>query len=150
MKHTIELGHEETDINVVLPSGALIQLQYRLECPSIDICLPEPTSVTNWIGDDMKPAPLAGRKRNSHIHKSSQLVIDLNPEFVDKLLGHQEKHMKKIDFEQAAEELHELIRDADADTLASIYEDAFGAVKSCDQSPDGDHFIVEYHKGLEE
>jgi len=57
--------------------------------------------------------------------------------------------MKKIDFEQAAEELHELIRTCDADTLAAIYEQAFGAVISCEQSQDEDCFLVEYHEGLE-
>ncbi len=58
---------------------------------------------------------------------------------------------EKIDFEQAAAELHELVRDADADTLACLYEDAFGAVKSCDISKDEDGcFLVEYHEGLEE
>ncbi len=82
MLHRIELGHEETDIDIVLPQGQVIQLQYRLEAPSLDVCLPEATSVTNWIGDDMKPAPLNGRERNSHVHKAQQLVIDINPEFV--------------------------------------------------------------------
>lgn len=80
MLHRIELGHEETDIDVVLPNGQIIQLQYRLEAPSIDVCLPEVTSVTNWIGDDMEPAPLHGKP---HIHMAQQLVIDLNPKFID-------------------------------------------------------------------
>ena len=83
MHHTIDLGHQDTDITLVLPNGQKIELQYRLLSPSIDVCLPEPTSVTNWTGDDMEPAPLAGRKRNPHIHKAQQLVININPEFVD-------------------------------------------------------------------
>lgn len=58
--------------------------------------------------------------------------------------------MKKLDFEKAAEELHELIRTCDADTLCAIYENAFGAVVSCEQSVEDDGvFLVEYHKGLE-
>lgn len=57
--------------------------------------------------------------------------------------------MKLIDFEQVAEELHELIRTCDADALASMYEQAFGAIKTCDQSNDKDCFIVKYHEGLE-
>lgn len=55
----------------------------------------------------------------------------------------------KVDFEQAAEELHELVRECDADTLAALYEYAFGAVESCEQSNEGDYFIVKYHEGLE-
>lgn len=83
MLHRIELGHEDTDIDIVLPQGQVIQLQYRLLSPSIDVCLPEATSVTNWIGDDMEPAPLDGRQNMGHVHKAQQLVIDINPKFVD-------------------------------------------------------------------
>ena len=83
MRHRIELDREETDIDIVLPGGQIIQLQYRLEAPSLDICLPEPTSVCNWIGDDMDPAPLSGRRTKPHVHQAQQLVIDINPEFVD-------------------------------------------------------------------
>lgn len=57
--------------------------------------------------------------------------------------------MKKIDFEQAAEELHKLIRTCDADTLACIYEQAFGAVESCEQSENEDCFLIKYHEHLE-
>ena len=57
--------------------------------------------------------------------------------------------MKIIGFEQAAEELHALIRECDSDTLAAMYEQAFGAVKSCEQSQKGDWFEVEYEEGLE-
>jgi hypothetical protein len=55
----------------------------------------------------------------------------------------------KMDYEQAAEELHALIRECDADTLAAIYEQSFGAVESCEQSCEGDYFIATYHEGLE-
>lgn len=57
--------------------------------------------------------------------------------------------MIKVDHEKAAEELHALIRECDADTLAAIYENAFGAVKICEHSPDEDCFLVQYHEGLE-
>lgn len=58
--------------------------------------------------------------------------------------------MKKISYEQAAEELHTLIRECDADCLAAIYEYAFGAVKNCEQSTTEDCLIIDYHEGLEE
>jgi hypothetical protein len=35
-----------------------------------------------------------------------------------------------IDDKQAAEELHTLIRECDLETLAAIYENAFGAVEN--------------------
>lgn len=81
MDHRIELGHEETNIDVVLPCGKIIQLQYRLESPSIDICLPVECGVTNWAGDDMQPSMPVGKL--SHVMWAKQLVIDLNPEWVD-------------------------------------------------------------------
>ena len=83
MRHSIELGHEETDVDIVLPNGQIIQLQYRLDSPSIDVWLPEATQVTNWIGDDMEPAPLFGTGARPHVHQAQQLVIDINPGFVD-------------------------------------------------------------------
>jgi hypothetical protein len=57
--------------------------------------------------------------------------------------------MRRVDFEKAAEELHALIRECDADDLAAIYENAFGAVKICEQSADQDCLLVQYHEGLE-
>lgn len=57
---------------------------------------------------------------------------------------------KKLDFEKAAENLHELIRECGSDTLAAIYENAFGAIKTCELSEDNCYFIVTYHEGLEE
>lgn len=80
-KCTIQLGQKEADITLVLPNGQEIELQYRLECPSIDVCLPEATSVTNWIGEDMEPAP--AHDGQEHVRKAIQLVIDINPEFVE-------------------------------------------------------------------
>jgi hypothetical protein len=37
--------------------------------------------------------------------------------------------MERISYEKATEELHALVRECDAETLAALYEDAFGAVK---------------------
>ena len=39
--------------------------------------------------------------------------------------------MKKLDYETAASQLHDLIRECDADTLAALYECAFGIVDTC-------------------
>lgn len=81
MDHKIELGHEETNVDIVLPGGQIIQLQYRLLSPSIDICLPIECGVTNWQGDDMEPAEQVGKL--PHVRSAKQLVIDLNPKWVD-------------------------------------------------------------------
>jgi len=83
MKHRIELGRTETDIDVVLPNGQVIELQYRLESPSIDVCLPTECRVTNWKGDDMEPAGTNGRGHKHHVRDAKQLVIDLPTEWVD-------------------------------------------------------------------
>lgn len=55
-----------------------------------------------------------------------------------------------IDVEKAAEELHELIQNADVDTIAILYEDAFGAVNECWPSEDDPNtLIIEYVEGCE-
>jgi len=81
MRHQIQLKHEETDIDIVLPTGVVIELQYRLEAPSIDVVLPHETSITNWSGDDMEPAPKSFAME--HVRLAKQIVIDLDPEWVD-------------------------------------------------------------------
>ncbi len=52
-----------------------------------------------------------------------------------------------IDLEQAAERLHKLIRECEPGTLAALYESAFDAVKSCDQSDKENYLIITYHRG---
>lgn len=82
MDQMIKLGNKEADIHLMLPGGQVIQLQYRLESPSIDICLPDECCVTNWQGDDMEPA-VARSSINPHIRQAKQLVVDLNPDWID-------------------------------------------------------------------
>lgn len=65
----IKLGNKARDVNLVLPSGKEILLQWRLEAPSLDICLPYVTSVTNMKKE------MPGKS-----HKADQIVIDVNPE----------------------------------------------------------------------
>lgn len=73
---------DECDIDLVFPNGKIMSLQYRLESPSIDICMEEELSVTNWKGDDMEPAdPL--QEDAPHIRNAKQLVIDFPPEWLD-------------------------------------------------------------------
>lgn len=81
MRHRIELGHEDTDIDLVLPNGQVIKLQYRLENPSIDICLPTECGVTNWKGNDMEPAKMI--QHCPHYRYAKQLVIDLASEWTN-------------------------------------------------------------------
>lgn len=80
MQHRIEVDKRDTDIDIVLPGGQVVQLQFRVMSPSIDVCLPEECSVTNWEGDDMKPASPVGGK--AHVLLAKQLAINLNPTWV--------------------------------------------------------------------
>lgn len=60
--------------------------------------------------------------------------------------------MEHLSPEDVAAQLHELIRDADCDTLAALYEYAFGAVESCmviEDDEDETYLEVQYHPGLE-
>lgn len=55
-----------------------------------------------------------------------------------------------IDVEQAIEELHEYLREADVDTIAALYEYTFGVVNECWPSDDdSDTLIIEYVEGCE-
>lgn len=56
---------------------------------------------------------------------------------------------RRLEYEEAAQEIIEFIKECDSDTLAAVYENCFGAVKSCEEAEDGDYFIVTYHEGLE-
>jgi hypothetical protein len=72
---------------------------------------------------------------------------------------------RKLQYEEAAQEIIDFIGDCDATTfamifpprivtaymtlLACVYEQCFGAVESCQEAEDGDYFIVTYYEGLE-
>lgn len=74
----IHLSNNETDIILVFPNGKEIEIQFRLDGPTIDICLPVAVSVDNWIGDDMKPAPTI-KNHGSHVRLANQLCLGLDP-----------------------------------------------------------------------
>ena len=72
----------EKDIAIVLPNGKRIVVQYRNyegdddgSGASLDIILPEPTFVHNWIGEEMKPAK--NLKGHPAEHFADQLMIVL-------------------------------------------------------------------------
>jgi hypothetical protein len=74
----------EQDIIVVLPDGREVTLQYRNyegndrgEGASLDILLPKPMLVYNWIGSDMKPAKNLKGKGYEGQHVADQLCIPL-------------------------------------------------------------------------
>jgi hypothetical protein len=82
---TLQLPRHECDVDLVLPNGQVISLQYRLEGPSLDVVLPEDTYVTNWQGDDMDPAFPAKEFPDGHVRIAKQLVIDIDPEWVEEI-----------------------------------------------------------------
>ena len=65
----------EQDIVITLPNKDKITLQYRNYeegKASLDVLLPEPTVVNNWIGSDMSPAK---KVYSSHVRLADQLCI---------------------------------------------------------------------------
>ena len=78
MKKTVKLQKHDSDIHVMLPNGDIIDIQWRIESPSIDIIFPKPVAVNNWEGEDMKPAPSVNRQ--SHVRLADQLCIPLDPD----------------------------------------------------------------------
>ena len=84
-EHTIQLEQHDCDVNLRLPNGEVIAVQYRVEGYSIDVCLPQDLSVINWTGDDMEPAPEAEKLSAGmpHVRLAKQLCIGLNPDSVE-------------------------------------------------------------------
>ena len=78
----LQLPDHDFDINLRLPNGQLVALQWRIESPSMDVVLPENLSVVNWIGDDMEPAPKV-KDCPAHIRQAKQLVIEFAPEVLE-------------------------------------------------------------------
>jgi hypothetical protein len=79
----LEMPAHDTDVALIMPNGHRIIVQFRVESPSIDICLPENLPVSNWEGLDMKPAPKAFSGAD-HIRKVDQLCIGLPLKFLTK------------------------------------------------------------------
>ena len=74
----------ECDIKLVFPNGISAVLQYRLESPSIDFCFVKEMRITNWQGDDMKPAKhVVGPHGGQHIRMARQLCIEFDPEWLE-------------------------------------------------------------------
>lgn len=82
---SVQLATHDTDINVLLPNGEQVILQFRVESPSLDIILPGDLPVTNWSGDDMQPAKALrykGMHMWAHIRKAKQLVVSFNEDIL--------------------------------------------------------------------
>ena len=94
MKDTVvKIGKDviEKDIVIALPDDRKITIQYRNYVgtdrggigASIDVLLPEPTCVYNWLGQGMEPAKPASKDRDiagekkGHIRKADQLCFIL-------------------------------------------------------------------------
>ena len=82
---TYHLPPEDTDISLVLPNGQIIELQWRVESPCLDVCLPEATHpVTCWEGGDLEPAKTDPRHpQMDHVRCCGQLAIAFGDEVLD-------------------------------------------------------------------
>jgi len=80
----VKLGKKEMerDINIVLPNGKTIQVQYRNyegnlyngHGASIDFIFPSKVVAHNWQGTEMKPAPTVNKKE---VHLVDQIACIL-------------------------------------------------------------------------
>ena len=50
--------------------------------------------------------------------------------------------MRRISFDQGADEICDLVRDCDAETLAAIYEGSFGCITSVEVDEDTDSLVI--------
>ena len=74
----VSVTARDTDVTVRLPNGDQFVLQFRVDGPSLDICLPENMEVINLQGDGTRPAEsVEGKSGGSHVRKAKQLCIPL-------------------------------------------------------------------------
>lgn len=57
---------------------------------------------------------------------------------------------RKLSDEAASEQLHDLIREADLDTLTALYENAFGAVEACEVDLENTCLRVLFRDGFDD
>ena len=82
-EHEINLPSDhECDISLIFPNDKVMQLQYRLESPSIDVVLPDNLSVITWKGDDMEPSE-SDPFYDGYVRIAKQLVIDFDPAWLN-------------------------------------------------------------------
>lgn len=82
-EHRISIAKaSDSDVVLRFPSGKEITIQVRYSNGdvnyegSLDIILPKPTLVTNWVGVDMEPAQAPNPERQ-HERTGSQLVLEI-------------------------------------------------------------------------
>ena len=80
MNRVVRIGKKtiERDTRIVLPAGEEVVIQFRnydgtAEAGfTLDILLPTPMPVNNFLGVEMKPAPAMGR---GHVREADQLTL---------------------------------------------------------------------------
>jgi len=83
---TVRLPTADFDLTVEFPGGQSMQLQFRIEAPSFDVCLPENLGVINWQGIDMEPALADDRFKDGHVRLAQQLVVGVNPSYYPEIV----------------------------------------------------------------
>lgn len=82
----VEVPNHDCDINLHFPDGQIVSIQIRPSNAeadykgSLDFILPKNQGVTNWIGDDMEPAPMVDDGVVSgagHFRLAKQLVTEI-------------------------------------------------------------------------
>lgn len=78
----LQLPKNDSDIKLKFPNGEILEIQWRVEFGTMDLCLPEENhAVTCWEGFDMKNAkPI--NKKDKHILSCGQLVIDFGEDYL--------------------------------------------------------------------
>lgn len=68
---TLTMPDMDADLTVKLPSGAVVELQWRVDGPSLDVCFDQGVVCYNQALD-MEPAPVEDPKRperHSNVHQ---------------------------------------------------------------------------------
>jgi hypothetical protein len=74
-EHKVALPRHDADVTLTLPNKDEILLQWRVDGPTLDVCLPKPDHVVNcWYGHDLAPSPPV--QGFAHVRQCGQLCIN--------------------------------------------------------------------------
>lgn len=76
---TLQLPDHDFDVRLRLPNGEEVEVQWRIENPSMDIILDENRTVVNYKGDELEPAPKV-KNCPAYVRHAKQLTIGFSPD----------------------------------------------------------------------
>lgn len=81
---SVKVKTHDFDLDLILPSGDVINLSFRPESNTMDIVFPRDVIVFNWKGSEMRPAPQLDSSRPHARRGVDQLCVSLMNDALEK------------------------------------------------------------------